>query len=187
MFDESFATRFWSRVTKSEESGCWEWTMAKAPTGYGILTLARVKRYAHRTAYELANGPIPDGLFVCHHCDNPPCINPAHLFLGSQKDNMQDASRKGRSRGGVAFGDANGARRHPERLARGETHNSRTKPWTVLRGEGHGRAKLTDQEVRDIRNRFSTGGYTQQELARTFNISPSQMGNIIHMRQRQLA
>ncbi len=82
-------------------SDCVIWKGAKSPSGYGRLS---DNRYAHRAAWEEANGPIPAGMFVCHHCDNPPCVNPAHLFLGTAKDNAQDMARKGRVGGGAPKG-----------------------------------------------------------------------------------
>ena len=73
------------------------WTGAKYPRGYGAFAIGRKAHGAHRVSWELHNSPIPDGLFVLHHCDNPLCVNPEHLFLGTQRDNMQDAYKKGRT------------------------------------------------------------------------------------------
>lgn len=89
--------RFWRRVSKSP-NGCWMWKGSKDGGGYGTISTARgsAPAKAHRLSWEMRNGPIPPGQFVCHHCDTPACVNPDHLFLGTQKDNMRDCSRKGR-------------------------------------------------------------------------------------------
>lgn len=82
-------------------SGCHEWQGSRSAWGHGRLNRGRRGEgniAAHRAAWELANGPIPDGLFVCHHCDNPPCCNVEHLFLGTAKDNSHDMSVKGRAK-----------------------------------------------------------------------------------------
>jgi hypothetical protein len=77
-------------------NGCIEWTGSVDKDGYGRTAVKARKVYVHRLAWELANGPIPDGLLVCHRCDNPTCINVAHLFLGTPRDNTRDAMQKGR-------------------------------------------------------------------------------------------
>lgn len=101
-------------------SGCWIWTGTLSPMGYGILSVRGVSRSAHRLAWELQRGPIPDGLVACHKCDMPCCINVDHLFIGTNADNTADMLAKGRYR--------------------------------HLFGEDAPMAKLTEQNVREIRN-----------------------------------
>ncbi len=87
--------RFWNKVDKSLE--CWNWTASLGGDGYGQFRVEGTIRLAHRVSYELEYGAIPSKLCVCHHCDNPPCVRPEHLFLGTRDDNNQDAIRKGRN------------------------------------------------------------------------------------------
>lgn len=91
------AGRFWSKVNiPADPTACWEWQGTKTRKGYGQLGTAGRAQYAHRVSWELHNGTIPNGLIVCHRCDNPPCVNPTHLFLGSYTDNLKDALAKHR-------------------------------------------------------------------------------------------
>jgi hypothetical protein len=93
---EGEVARFWESVAKAE--GCWEWTALLKRNGYGSFYRNRgVKVAAHRYSWELHHGPVPDGLFVCHRCDNPKCVRPDHLFLGTHRDNMDDMWAKGRA------------------------------------------------------------------------------------------
>ncbi len=87
--------RFWLRIVKSEQ-GCWGWIGESTDNGYGRFRVDGRKVLAHRFAYALLIGPIPNDLFVLHKCDNPPCCNPDHLFLGTKSDNSRDCMEKGR-------------------------------------------------------------------------------------------
>lgn len=107
--------RFWRKIQKTD--GCWLWIGSRGPSGYGLFGVATdsgrwATNRAHRFSWEIHNGPIPPGMCVCHHCDNPPCVRPDHLFLGTHKDNSDDMIRKGRG----AFGE-----KHPRAILDWET------------------------------------------------------------------
>lgn len=99
---KSLADRFWAKVDKRGPDECWLWTgCRKKAFGYGKIGEGRMGQrtlLAHRVSWEITNGSIPDGAMVLHRCDNPPCVNPRHLFLGDQLDNMRDMVSKGRQR-----------------------------------------------------------------------------------------
>lgn len=92
----SVEERFWNKVLKTDD--CWTWTSAKSRKGYGLFWDGNKFVRAHRASYVLAFGPIPDGMCVCHHCDNPSCVRPDHLFIGTNADNVHDSIAKGRFR-----------------------------------------------------------------------------------------
>lgn len=87
---------FWTRVDLTSTDGCWPWTGSHGTTGYGQLQIGGQKIGAHRRAWELTFGPIPEGMYICHHCDNPPCVRPDHLYVGTASDNNHDAVVRGR-------------------------------------------------------------------------------------------
>ena len=139
--------RFQKYVGATTASGCILWVGMTNKNGYGQINaggkLGRLLR-AHRVAYEIANGPIPDGLCVLHSCDNPPCINPDHLFLGTNVENKADCVRK-------------------ERQAR---------------GEGAGKARLTIDQVREIRRLYDNNLSTQVQLAAMFGMKQPGISSI---------
>uniref|UniRef100_A0A6M3JU08 Putative homing endonuclease n=1 Tax=viral metagenome TaxID=1070528 RepID=A0A6M3JU08_9ZZZZ len=96
---------FWPKVKKTAQAGCWEWQGARSSDGYGVCGVYKSYR-THRMAWEIYFGPIPRDMLVLHHCDNPSCVNPSHLFLGSQADNMHDMFNKGREN--IVYGESNG-------------------------------------------------------------------------------
>jgi hypothetical protein len=137
--------KFWSRVAKGSKSQCWLWTGGLTEKGYGQFMDGRKQIRAHRFSYELHAGPIPPGSFVCHHCDNRRCVNPAHLFIGTTQDNTADRDRKGRH--WVPHGvDHHRARITPEIVADIRTRRLQQKEFGALYGISH-------HSVRDIQRR----------------------------------
>lgn len=140
---------------------CRIYTGSKADKrGYGAFWLNGRNIGAHRAAYLLFVGPVPKGLFVCHKCDNPSCVEINHLFLGTSLDNNRDMARKGRS----ATGDNNGSRKYPERLNRGVTHHFH---------------KLTDKDVLIILRLYTENWGSQYDIAKRFGVSRGTVANIL--------
>ena len=109
MFKQDVVQRFWNKVNKANE--CWIWIAAVDKDGYGVFNDG-IRKYvkAHRFAYELFNGAIPKKNIICHHCDNPSCVNPQHLYLGTYQTNAQDMVRRGRMK------KQNGTKNHMAKL-----------------------------------------------------------------------
>lgn len=96
--------RFWKYVNKKSDDECWEWGLSTDKDGYGRIGVKNKSYLAHRVSRFIHNGEIPEGLLVCHTCDNPACVNPHHLFVGTNKDNMDDRDKKGRGLQGTKNG-----------------------------------------------------------------------------------
>lgn len=144
---------FWAKVSGTDnDEQCWEWNAALSGSGYGKLTINQRPVTAHRFAWELVNGKIPDGLFACHKCDNRKCVNPNHLFLGTQKDNMRDMTNKGRRAVGAKVSSP---------------------------GERNPNRKLNLIQVEEIRHKYAQGGTTYKKLAREYHVCKSMIGYII--------
>jgi len=147
---------------------CWIWHGCRIK-GYGSMKVDGKNVPAHRQSWILKNGKIPDGFLICHHCDNPPCVNPRHLFIGDNFSNMRDMSEKGRA----MSGDRSYAKRFPERLKRGINHPFVIDPSLAARGEDAGQAKLTEIQVREIRKvyRFGKWGFGAHVLAKRYGVT----------------
>lgn len=190
---EGIEERFWTRVDRAAgEGSCWEWLSEKDNrSGYGTFNKVR----AHRLAYYLATGIDPGRLFVCHHCDNPPCVRPSHLFLGTAADNHDDMKKKGRGKSGfkrtlsaeetekVLLLWAEGEFKHSELAERFGVSRatigrmvSSVKSRRQLAGLHSGREKLTEQQVVEIRARYARGGISQRALGAQYGVT----GSLVH-------
>lgn len=148
---------FWSYVIKGD--GCWEWKTPCRDHGYGLFWFRGHSRRAHRVLYAHMYGPVPPELHVCHRCDNPACVRPDHLFLGTPSDNMQDSADKGR----------NGMQRFPDRNV-----------FTRIRfsGEKNAHAKLTDDQAREILRR-GMSGEPVDSICKAFGLKRAHVSRII--------
>ena len=171
--DEADEKRFWGKVNQAEE-GCWLWQGTLLKQGYGCFKIAGKMYKAHRVAYLYTEGAIPTGLILCHSCDNRRCVRPDHLFLGTCKDNMQDAVRKGR----MATGDRSGARLHPERMVKGDAHWCHLNPERQ-RGENNHHAKLGREQVEEIRVHYATGAVNQFVLAAEYHVAQTTISAVV--------
>jgi hypothetical protein len=167
----SLESHFWFYVDKDPApDACWLWQGTITPYGYGRMKHHKIQYTAHRLAWILANGPIPEGLQVCHHCDIRGCVRndgqQSHLFLGTAAKNAQDRNRKGRH----AHGLRHFSSRHPERLSRGDSH------WA---------AKLSETIYPEICLAYAQGNITQTALAKQYGIAQTTISSIIRHKARR--
>lgn len=178
--------RFWEKIDKTGD--CWIWTAAKTNKGYGKLTIRRRTWIAHRFAFTITHGMIPSSAHVLHRCDNPPCCNPDHLFLGSNDDNIRDRIAKWRGRKLSKGQEAQAAQLY----ANGATYRdiqemfkiSRAQVWRLLHKTGSIQHRvwhnfvLTSEQEAELSRKYATG-LTQTELAQEYDIGISTVHYIL--------
>lgn len=160
------ADRFWAKVAMpAGPDACWEWTGWRDRAGYGRFSVEGRPRLAHRVSVQLAGRPIPAGLVVLHRCDNPPCVRPDHLVVGTLADNNRDCAAKGRHGAFVPTPPrgADWAAAHPR----------------ILRGEEIRQAKLREDDVRQIRA-MRRAGQTLREIGDRFGVSQATVHRVVH-------
>lgn len=178
------------RSTPEPNTGCWLWLGPLDTRGYANIRVHGKRVRASRLILGLLDAPT--SVVARHRCDNPPCVNPAHLVSGTQRDNAYDMLRRGR--GNKARGDDNGARKHPDRLARGaasgmnahpesrscgDRNGSRLHPERLVRGEVHPSARLTVEAVREIRASATGVNDPLTELANRYGVSTAAIRFVI--------
>ena len=185
--------RFLAKIDKSGD--CWTWTGTRATTNYGVLVVNKKRILAHRFSYEHFNGPIPDCLVIRHKCDNPPCVNPAHLLVGTQADNGRDMAERGRNYWGQQTHCVNGHEFSGENVyypssggrkcrkcaqARVRAFKQRKRQERIDAGEVLGpHAKLKQEQALRIREAYQTGLYRQAELAEIYGVAQTTVGRIV--------
>ena len=153
----SIEERFWSKVAiTADDNQCWLWLAGKTDNRYGHFWYNSKVDKAHRVAWMLPDYVLPDGMEVCHSCDNPSCVNPKHLFLGTHQDNVDDMNLKGR---GYKF--------------------------KLYQNENHSNHKLTDVQVIEIRKQYALGGISMEKLGFEYSVSASQICVIVNHKQRK--
>lgn len=198
-YHKSLQDAFWSRVVSTDHNSCWIWNGCTDRDGYGVLQFEKRQYRAHRVSYQLLRSPVPDDLVVCHHCDNPSCVNPHHLFVGTVSDNNADRISKGRSARGEKSARAKLTEADVLEIRRMAAANCRTKeiadkfkvsyyivslisrgdswkhvggPLTKLKlaGSRLGQSKLNESQVLEIRKLVSEGT-SKGEASRRFGVS----------------
>lgn len=160
--DENDKSRFHSRYKINEDSGCHEWTAGLFERGYGAFRVSKQSLRAHRVAFLLSTGIQPLDLLVCHTCDNPKCVNPAHLFLGTSKNNSDDMFAKGRAN-----------------KSTGDKHGTKTKPERISKGEDRPLSKLKQFQIPEIRALAKSKKISQQEIALIYGVSRRLIGMVL--------
>ena len=164
--------RFWAKVDIKSDDECWNWVGGfRGGKGYGSFWVNGVNKAAHRFAWEDTNfKSVPDGMCVCHRCDNPSCCNPSHLFVGTHGDNAADRNAKGRQ--------AKGQKITENRiLPTGASHWTHQHPEKINRGEMHGNALFSNAQYAEIRSR-RTDGETLPALGKEFGVGKSTIAAI---------
>ena len=183
---------FWAKVDKNgpihphnpELGRCWVWTggKTKKESGYGQFGINGRMKLAHRISWKITYGEIPksdeyNGTCICHSCDYRPCVNPTHLFPGTQTENMQDMLEK--YRGNKSHGESH-SKIMLKVAARGMNNAAKLHPERMPRGEANGNSKLTAEKVIQIRSNYSGGNKTLKQIGEEFGISLSMAGRIIN-------
>lgn len=165
--------RFEAGYIPEPNTGCFLWFAARDEDGYGCIRAEGKSSRAHRVAWILAHGPIPDRLLACHRCDTPECVNVEHMWLGTNAQNTRDRHTKRRDASGLR----NGSYTRPDRRPVGDRNGARTQPG-IRAGSRHSQARLTETDVVVIRQRYQDGE-TQLALAAAYEVSQTTIWGIV--------